>query len=393
MQTKKNKLIKKLINLASLSTLTIGGAGIVLSSCVDTKKETVAKVKLQLAAPYADADQIKTNLTKYLNDYLKVNKVQAEVELIFRDTDDYLNVKDSLLKGEIDFGFVSSGSAYKYQASMKQNGIKPLIQTTTRQFQGDITNSFYAQADEGNLNSLEQAARSEEELFNSKPRSNWNSEGQLGMNWNGSVYNDFYTNNQVDYQRGLVVVVANEEDTAKIEKAWKAKDLTTFVSFGLGIGKESSGSKYLLPQALFKKHFGSQFISFADLKAKKANILESKLKSMNDPKTANIHIFMENEGFYAWSKVKSDDAYTPNATVRNGQKISFLTLTDPLPYNVGLFSKNVKPEIAKAIANAFAHLTPEQNKWGEQQGFAGYRVIENPDQNYWAKIAKVFAND
>ncbi|SYV96854.1 High affinity transport system protein p37 precursor, partial [Mycoplasmopsis edwardii] len=37
------------------------------------------------------------------------------------------------------------------------------------------------------------------------------------------------------------------------------------MSYGIGIGSSSSGSKYLLPQALMKKHFGDKFTSFLNL--------------------------------------------------------------------------------------------------------------------------------
>ncbi|WP_426461130.1 ABC transporter thiamine pyrophosphate-binding lipoprotein p37/Cypl [Mycoplasma hafezii] len=372
-------LKRKLITL--LGAISVCATPMVALSCNDTNSKT--EYILQLQAPYGNPEQIKQELTQYLNNFLAQKGSNKTVKINFVDGDDYSQVKDSLDKNEIDFGMVSSGSIAQYKTDVQNKKLHIVMQTLTKQFEGEQANAWYKN-DQGI--ELQNIATKEQELYDKYPRNQWNNENNP-LGWNGSIYQAFYNDNLVNHQRGLFVIVATPTITEQIRKAWNEKDLKKFISFGLGVGSIKSGSKYLLPQALMQKQFGEQFKSFRDLTAKYPNnISNTEIKKLNDVKTENIHIFMANEGFYAYSKVKEPDKYTPTG-YREGQKLSFLTLTDPLPYNVGIASDKMDLADAKIIVDAFSKLAQEnKDPWGPLHGFNGYKYIDNVDTEFWQKV-------
>ncbi|VEU71026.1 ABC transporter thiamine pyrophosphate-binding lipoprotein p37/Cypl [Mycoplasmopsis glycophila] len=383
--------MKKKIKFLSLLSLTSLGAvtPMFFASACNNKQEEAKIIRMHLGDPYSKQDVIKANLENHFNSYLKSQDLNYKVAIEFTEDDNYATVKEKILKKEIDLGFVSAGSTYHSKEEMSISGIYPLVQTYTRKFAGEIKNAGYV--DGSATDPLRVSAANEEAIFKSKPRQDWNNEGDLGMDFDGAIYRKVYDAEDalVPYQRGLFVIVATPDMTQEIVKAWNEKDLTSFVSYGLGIGSADSGSKYLLPEALMKKHFGKQFLSFKDLQAKYSEkVIKTKTKKANDQKNENIHIFMDNEGFYGYSKVESNDPYTPSAETRPGQEISFLTVTEKLPYNVALVnSKTIPTDVAKALGQAFVELQKGDNSWGATQGFNSYAVIENPEDAYW-KVLK-----
>ncbi|WAM10199.1 hypothetical protein ONA24_02885 [Mycoplasmopsis cynos] len=141
---------------------------------------------------------------------------------------------------------------------------------------------------------------------------------------------------------------------------------------------------------MLKKQFADKFTSLLELSTNKNyqdKIKETKWSKMNDESFKDIKIFFDNEGVYAYSKFKPGkfDPYTINSSKRNGQKITFLTVTDVLPYNIGLYNsaKIIKEEIKK-IAEVFESLAKNgKDPYRSLNGFNGYGYIEDPKNEFW----------
>ncbi|QCZ36702.1 ABC transporter thiamine pyrophosphate-binding lipoprotein p37/Cypl [Mycoplasma nasistruthionis] len=389
-----NHLFKK---IALTSAPIISGA-FVFVSCEQTvvvQEEQEKTYKLFLTTPeWGDVENIKTTLQQQLNNKLVELKSKAKVEIKFTNDTDYATLKENLNKQEADFAFISSGSIYDGR-NQKQDldKLNLKLQSLTRKLKGSDPEAKYQE----NNNPLFASASNQETYFKAIPWSEqWNDKAN-GNGWNGAIYTNFYEmNNYVPYQRGLIAIVANEQMTQDIIQAWNNKDLASFIKFGIGIGKSDSGSKYLLPQALFKKHFnkaGQEFLSFDEIRTntkkypqatlKQAKFTESQLEKNND-----LHIFFANEGEYTWTKFKDSKQYAfavnNSNPGRTGQKITFLTVTDVLPYNIGVFSKNVSDKHANDISEALIKLASEnKDPWGPSVGFNSYKIINDSKTEFW----------
>ncbi|QGZ97355.1 hypothetical protein GE118_00875 [Mycoplasma sp. NEAQ87857] len=365
--------MKKFKNIIKyfLATSTIITTSVVSFSCAKNSNDNinekqVYKLNLDLGDQNKDLTQ---QLTTLLNNQLKNNGQKFKIEIINTSDSNYDSIRDKLNKGEIDFAFVSTGSLYSKEQEIKQSGLLIKLQTLTKKFKGDVN------ASNQTLKDLENIAKNEYQVFTKIPREQWNDK-ENGMGWNGTIYTRAYDDHQnVPYQRGLITILANEQDTKDIIEAWNNKDYKKFISYKLGIGKSSSGSKYILPQALLKKNFPNQFISLKQLMAQ-GDAIAAKLSEPN----SDVKIYFENEGFYGYNKVKNPDKYPLDSKFG---RISFLTVTDKLPYNVGVFAKGIKKEVADAIALAFTQIN---DPWGPTQGFNGYKVINDSEQEFWNVI-------
>ncbi|WLP85798.1 ABC transporter thiamine pyrophosphate-binding lipoprotein p37/Cypl [Mycoplasma seminis] len=369
---KLNKL--KLLLLAALGFSPIA----TMVSCSNN-----SEIKLSLIKPTSmnetNLNEYKNKLETQMNDYLKNNghlDMKFKITLVDAGSDSYNVVVDSLTKGESDLGFISVGSIIGNEKEIENEVNSNVIQTYTKQFNGDILNAFYT----NNGENLQQAAKNEQVVFDKiRWSEKWN-EPKPGNQWDGSLYQAFYNDNNVSYQRGLIAIVADKSTTAEIVKAWNDKNLNKFISYGLGIGKPDSGSKYILPEALMKKHFNSekkQFESLEDLKIKNPNKIHEnvKLSKASEEKNKDIHIFFDNEGSYSWThfKDKIKFAYATNPATRQGETISFLTLTDPLPFNIGLLSKRITDNQYKIIYDALKNtLSGNEVSWGKNVGFSDF---------------------
>ncbi|SJZ59509.1 ABC transporter thiamine pyrophosphate-binding lipoprotein p37/Cypl [Mycoplasmopsis verecunda] len=343
-------------------------------------------IKIQMLTPWSVGNdetkitKLKTDIQTSMNNYLQSKNANISVDIKMVSSDDYQIISENIAKGESDLGFVSSGSLVSVNTPDNEFNAN-IIQTLTSRFLGDVKDANYGT----DGMQLQQIAQAEQEAFNKIPWSaQWN-DAENGNGWNGSSYTKFYADynstdskNLVGYQRGLVAIVANDEVTQKIIQAWNNKNLAEFVSYGLGIGKPSSGSKYFLPEALMKKQFNTaqnvQLKSFADLSEKySGKLVQAKFTEASDEKNKNIHIFFDNEASYSYTKYKDSKAYAYaiNPTIRPEEKITFLTVTDPLPFNIGILSKNVNSEQISLIIQALDNLNTE-SIYGRNVGFFGY---------------------
>ncbi|AZZ65463.2 alkylphosphonate ABC transporter substrate-binidng protein [Metamycoplasma phocicerebrale] len=279
-----------------------------------------------------------------------------------------------LKKGTVNIATITTPLLIK----QKSENIIPIIQTLTRAFKFDLNASdLYSNGLENDK--LRKIAKNVQELFDKKPYKDWSDEE---YKWNGHIYETFYANKDtlVDYYRGIIMIQGNEEQLKQIKKAWEEKDWNTFRNFGIVLGKATSGSKYILPEALFKKHFNlenNKFTSFAidSLKNSKKYLIE-KAKNIGKGSLKNYHIVFDEMGSFAYTNNKNGNYYTledPNS------KIEFLTATEPLKYNVIAVNKDTfSDEQIKILKEIIFSLWKEgKDNYGPRVGFNGYKIIND----------------
>ncbi|WBP84152.1 ABC transporter thiamine pyrophosphate-binding lipoprotein p37/Cypl [Mycoplasmopsis edwardii] len=387
--------MKKIFNKLLLTTGLVS-VPLIVSSCSEQKQNqgNVSEAKLiriKLNNSLNSQDPKAIEFESKVNELIKAKGFNFDVKFSFEGEDNYKVNFDDILKEKQDVVFVSAGQVFSNQKEIVANNISVGIQTRGLSFKGSKNSNNEVYKDGLENDPLREIAKAQLELFNRIPRSNWNDK-ENGNNWDGSVYRSFFNEGTTPYQRGLIVVVANEEDTNNIIKAWNEKDLEKFVSYGIGIGSSSSGSKYLLPQALMKKHFGDKFTSFLNLVRNHSDkVSKAAWKNMNEESNINKKIFFDNEGVYTWTKYKDNDKLSVDESKRANQKVSFLTVTDVLPYNVGLFSNKISKKQIKVLSEVLNELaTQKQDPWGPHSGFHGYSFIENENDQFWNIVKKSF---
>ncbi|MFV8470247.1 ABC transporter thiamine pyrophosphate-binding lipoprotein p37/Cypl [Mycoplasma sp. SK928A] len=392
---------KTLLMGAALSTTCLP---IIASQC-NSQDQEVKELKLDLITPWELVDNtdgianLKNSIETRMNQYLSAKNAGFTVKVKMVNDDKYQTVAQNITKGETDLGFISSGSILS-EKNYLTNFNPNIIQTWTSKFAGDIKDATFTTS----AIQLEKIAQNEQAKFDLIPWSKkWNDTND-GNGWNGSAYTKFYqdyssiaSDNIVSYQRGLIAIIADDALTAKIKQAWSNKNLAELISYGIGMGKPSSGSKYILPEALMKKQFNSadkkQFISFADLQTKNEyqdKLVRAKLTEASDAKNKSLHIFFDNEGGYSFTHFKESKqyAYAVDQSIRPNEKITFLSVTDPLPYNVGIAAKKVGDKQLKLVTEALNDLASGTNPiYGRNIGFVSYS--DDTLQNFKNKIDKV----
>jgi len=122
-------------------------------------------------------------------------------------------------------------------------------------------------------------------------------------------------------------------------------------------GSSSSGSKYLLQEALFKKHFnlkGNEFKSFLeDKQGNEVKYIKGKIKNIGKGAFSKYHIVFDDLGSFAYTHSKGSAIYKLDD---KNSKIEFLTVTEPLKYNIFATSSNIPKELREIIANAMVEV-------------------------------------
>lgn len=357
----KKTITSSLLILTSLTFLS-------LSSSCNKNRGSNDVINISLISPWMEDENKPEQIRKSFESKLQAiigNKVKIKVSY---SSDDYLVNLQNINKGVVDLAFVSHSSFENYisENQDKSNRIKPIIQTLTKSFKYDTDNFIYVDGTENDK--IISNAKLQSELFNKKRYSEWD------YPWNGSVYEYFYDDKLVDFQRGIIWISGTDEVRQKIIKAWNEKDWKTFRSFGIVHGSADSGSKYLLPEKLLKKHFNKNDNAFSSLASEITNysnyFINGKTKDML--KNNHFHICFDNEGSYSWTQNTKDNInkYTP----LNKEKMEILALTDPLQYNIGVVNTNkVNSEIQNLIVSSLIQLyTSNQDDWGKTVGFYGY---------------------
>lgn len=331
---------------------------------VETPKKDF-KIILNSDAQYA-GEEAKVALIQKLESKLPAYKFTIEF------TEDYTTALDEVIKGSAHLAFPSVGAL---MSNEKHNEVNPYLQTLARSFNNDSTAAVYV---DGTLENdpLRKLGASETEEFNATPYANWDPNNWDKTNY---IYTNFYdSSKKVNYQRGAIWISGTDEVRANIIKAWNDKDWATFKSFGVIHGSSDSGSKFILPQNLLKLHFNKEDNKFTTLSEEILNnanlFVEGKIAHLH--KDASKHIVFDNQGSYSWTKSKEENLskYTP----RDGEKLEILTLTNPIPYNLGVFNKDLPKEVIETISDTFIELAnADQDPTGKSQGFVGYEKIND----------------
>ncbi|MGX9339248.1 ABC transporter thiamine pyrophosphate-binding lipoprotein p37/Cypl [Mycoplasma sp. 1890] len=270
--------------------------------------------------------------------------------------------------------------------------IIPILQTMTRAFKFDKNfNDSYS--DGSNTDKLRIIAAKLQKLFNKKSYTAWTDEE---YSWNGNIYEYFYAKNNelVEYYRGIIMIQGTNEEREQIKKAWDNKDWNTFRNFGIVTGKESSGSKYILQEALFKKHFNlenNKFNSFAEDKIKNIEkYTQGEAKNIANGSLKKYHIVFDEMASFAYRNNKRGKFYTPDD---ENVKIEFLTATDPLKYNVVVVNKDdFNTEQINYLKNIIIDLwRKNEDDYGPTVGFNGYKIINDVDKEVIQPYNKIFS--
>ncbi|WP_412031734.1 ABC transporter thiamine pyrophosphate-binding lipoprotein p37/Cypl [Metamycoplasma buccale] len=322
-----------------------------------------------------------TEIVKEYNKLKNENEVtkkwkneNANVSFIEENND----IAQNIIKGASDIGVMTS---YLFNSSSHKKNLIPILQTLTHAFKFD---KFFSKYKNGLSNDpLVEIAKKAEEMFNRKKFSDWD---KKEYEWDGSKYKYFYDEKSlVDFYRGLVMIRGNEKILKEIKKAWENKDWNTFRNFGIVTGKKTSGSKYILQQALFKKHFnkeGNRFTSFEEDRLNhKDKYKEGRARDIGKGELKNYHIMFDDLGSFAYTNNQKNnkklDYYSPE---NKEEKIEFLTVTEPLKYNVFVASKFLNEIKRKLLAKAIYNVWKNNlDSYGPRVGFNGYRIIQNPD--------------
>ncbi|MGC7160928.1 ABC transporter thiamine pyrophosphate-binding lipoprotein p37/Cypl [Metamycoplasma hominis] len=366
------------------------GASVLSSSCVDkisNNTKTYENLKFSINKPWGEAsnkDNFFYEVINKINENKKGYKVNNATLHYLDDNVDFIK---ELQKGTADIACLTPTV---YNLEKDKSNIHPFLQTMTRAFVFD--QDFNAQYSNGlDDDPLRKIAQSAFDLFNKKPFENWDDKE---YKWNGSIYESFYANKDklVDYYRGLVAVWGTQEELKAIKEAWNKKDWKTFRNFGIMHGSSSSGSKYLLQEALFKKHFnlkGNEFKSFLeDKQGNEVKYIKGKIKNIGKGAFSKYHIVFDDLGSFAYTHSKGSAIYKLDD---KNSKIEFLTVTEPLKYNIFATSSNIPKELREIIANAMVEVWKEgKDTYGPTVGFNGYKIINDPMKEVILPYKNVF---
>lgn len=271
---------------------------------------------------------------------------------------------------ELDFGINASGKLVEF---LKNNPgiITPALETTTNSFVFDKEkDKFYV--DGTDSDPLVKIAKEINKIFVETPYASWTDENHK---WNGNVYQSVYDPTvQANFYRGMIWIKGNDETLAKIKKAWNDKDWNTFRNFGILHGKDNSFSKFKLEETILKNHFQNKFTTLNEDRSAHPNAYKQKsadtLGTLDD-----FHIAFSEEVSFAWTHNKS--ATKPFETKAN-EKMEALIVTNPIPYDVGVFRKSVNQLEQNLIVQTFINLAKnKQDTYGPLLGYNGYKKIDN----------------
>ncbi|QZE12290.1 ABC transporter thiamine pyrophosphate-binding lipoprotein p37/Cypl [Mycoplasma sp. Ms02] len=271
----------------------------------------------------------------------------------------------AVLKNEGQFA-ISSISAFQSLDDSLKSQLKIILSTKTRAFKYDKDYAEYS--DGSSTDKLVEIATKTNEEFHKKPYSQWAKE-----NWDGATYSNFYTDAEVTYQRGMILISADDELKVKITKAWNDKDWSKFRSYGIVHGDADSGSKYTLPEKLLKKHFNKEGDKFTTLALEIQNhpelFVSGKPDKLNEEGT-RFNIAFDNQNSFAWTQSK--EKYFKRYQNANNQNLNILVVTEAIPYNIVAARKDIDSDTLNRIVQKF---TTMNDKYSRYVGFSGYQAV------------------
>ncbi|MDI3047821.1 ABC transporter substrate-binding protein [Metamycoplasma hyosynoviae] len=323
-------------------------------------------------------DDIEKKYNELLNSNVKFN-------ISFRGENN--DLAHEIIKGSSDIGSVTTTLYYR-----NRQFLDPIIQTKTYSFTFDKQfDVFYK--DGSNNDPLVSLAKKAEIIFNQKKFVEWDDQ-EYG--WDGIKYNYFYDNELVDYYRGNVLIWGNDNELKSIKEAWNKKDWNTFRNFGILHGKETSSSKYILQELLFRKHFtnsNNKFTSFIKDKENNSNkYKQGSARDLSKGENSNYHIVFDELGSYAYThNTKKNKKLNYFETLNPNNKIEFLIVTEPIKYNVFAVSKYMKEFEKSALSNAiFENWKNKKDDYGPHVGFNGYKIITNKEEEVIKPYERLF---
>ncbi len=302
--------------------------------------------------------------------------------------------KDLLENGSATFTFLPFDDLIQNNF-YKQS--QPLIQTLTTSFKFD--NDMKLKYVDGSKNDpLRIIANnmlnlsfgiSENRESNIFPFETWmNEKGKAPLyDWNGIRYNHFYSestsnimDNLTNGYRGMIVVSGTKTQRDNAKTAWDNKNWEDFRNLGIIYGNQTSNGNYKLQEKLLREHFnlGDSWTLALDMKNNSLKYLFDEYGTEKIGKLNEYVISFTDEGSFAWTNNKKNkDSFRP----RDNASIEFLTVTNPAPYDIGVFSGFIKNDLAYLIAKSIEKtFIDNNNNYGESLGYNGYKIINDFDK-------------
>ena len=380
-------------NLLKLLPLFVfGSTPVLITSCSSNDNNYV--FILENTANQGDYNQFAKNVQDTFNElktkdekYKNLSNITITVKSGISDDQ---SKKDLLENGSADFAFLTSKSLV---SSNFYNKVYPTIQTLTTSFtfDTDMSKVYLDGSDNDPLRVV--ANQMQKESFGTNyeyPFKNWQDDFQLDASnniiqphygWNGIRYNAFYDTNQslVNAYRGMIILCGTQDQIDKVKEAWNNKDWQTFRSYGLVVGDTSSAGTYLLQEQLLRTHFnlGSTWTIAKDrLENSKYYETDANGGTSKIGVDSSFLINFTDEGSFAWThNTINNNDYSP--TIQDA-KIEIFTVTNPLLYDIGVFSNYINKDVADLLTQSIIYLySSNNNLYGEGLGYNGYRQIND----------------
>lgn len=334
-------------------------------------------------------NRISTFLSNLSNEFNKLKnqnpqtKNLANVTFEFQDISDSRTAITQLLAADnsersIDFAFADATSTIEID---KQNQLQNALQTTTWAFATDLEPKSYSDGSSNDY--LVKQAQELSYLFNQTPFNQWQNTKNGPQKWDGVAYRFLYDKNktQVPFYRGMIMIAGDSKTLKAIKKYWNDRDFEQWEKFGIIHGKESSGGRWKLEANLIQQHFANYFKNkqktLSEEKIEKPQyFLQESPQSISIGQNQKFKIAFDDEASFAWTPNEGDGSrFTPK---NPNEKIEILTLTNPLPYDIGSFRGDFNKLQRDLISQALINLSlNNKDTFGESVGYNGYQKISD----------------
>ncbi|PZV99958.1 ABC transporter thiamine pyrophosphate-binding lipoprotein p37/Cypl [Metamycoplasma auris] len=332
-----------------------------------------------------------------IEEYNKKTKQESTIKVTYAGENN--DLAGTIAKGTNNIAVITTPLYIKQYKNKHMENIVPILQTATRAFKFDTEDMGQIKYKDGKeTDPLRELAKKAHTLFAAKKYTEWKDDE---YKWNGSIYEHFYdTNGIVPHYRGVVMIHGDKDTRDKIKKAWEEKDWNTFRNFGIVTSSEDSGSKYILQEQLFKRHFGKD--KFESFKKDKLKANAKYISSGKDAKPRNIgqgsikeyHIVFDDLGSFAHTHNSKDGKPNKFYSPEGNSEIEFLTVTEALRYNVIAVDKKVfNDEEIKVLQDVIINLAKDKkDDYGPTVGFNGYIKINNVENDVIKPYNEIFKN-